>query len=32
MRRAIRKLLQRTPIAWLQVSNNPTKLLMASPG
>jgi hypothetical protein len=32
MRRAIRKLLQRTPIAWLQVSNNPTKLLIGIAG
>ena len=32
MRRAIQKLLQRTPIAWLQVSNNPTKLLIGIAG
>ena len=32
MRRAIRKLLQRTPIAWLQVSNNPTKMLIGIAG
>lgn len=32
MRRSVRKLLQRTPIAWLQVSNNPTKLLIGIAG
>lgn len=32
MRRALHKLLQRTPIAWLQVSNNPTKLLIGIAG
>ncbi|MFN7900291.1 MAG: ABC transporter permease DevC [Synechococcaceae cyanobacterium] len=32
MRRALHKLLQRTPIAWLQVSNNPTKLLIGVAG
>jgi putative ABC transport system permease protein len=32
MRRALHKLLQRTPIAWLQVSNNPSKLLIGVAG
>jgi len=32
MRRAFQKLLQRTPIAWLQVSNNPTKMLIGIAG
>ena len=32
MRRTLQKLLQRTPIAWLQVSNNPTKLLIGVAG
>jgi len=32
MRAAFRKLLQRTPIAWLQVSNNPTKMLIGIAG
>lgn len=32
MRRTLTKLLQRTPIAWLQVSNNPTKLLIGIAG
>ena len=32
MRRALTKLLQRTPIAWLQVSNNPTKMLIGIAG
>jgi putative ABC transport system permease protein len=32
MQRALHKLLQRTPIAWLQVSNNPTKLLIGVAG
>jgi len=32
MRPALGKLLQRTPIAWLQVSNNPTKMLIGLAG
>lgn len=32
MRLSIRKLLQRTPVAWLQLSNNPTKMLIGIAG
>jgi putative ABC transport system permease protein len=32
MRLSIRKLLQRTPFAWLQLSNNPTKMLIGIAG
>jgi putative ABC transport system permease protein len=32
MRRTIRKLLRRTPIAWLQLSNNPGKMLIGIAG
>jgi len=32
MRRSLPRLLQRTPIAWLQVSHNPAKLLIGIAG
>ena len=32
LRRLLRKLVQRTPVAWLQVTNNPTKLLIGVAG
>ena len=30
--RLLHKLVQRTPVAWLQVTNNPTKLLIGVAG